>query len=309
MHPLIQKAFDQNNKCLTVHDYMMISNRVYYENTMALGPQGDFITAPEISSLFGDIIGLSLLDAWHAMGSPPVDLIELGPGRGLLMQDILRITRHDPHFHESLCLKFVDIHRAFTFDKPHRVFKSLEEALSPKPTLFVANEFFDALPIHQYIHKDTTKLERFVHLHEGKLSYSFDDDTIMETCPLGLSLINLMASHIHTWGGYGLIIDYGKEGMGSTLQAVKDHKQVHPLSNPGYQDLTAHVDFKALLEALTPWELEKHLETQRSFLVNRGLYVRLQQSPDLKTLKAIERLVGIDAMGLLFKVLWMTKAA
>lgn len=298
---------------------MALANKIYYQQGNAVGAEGDFITAPQLSSLFGEIIGLSLLDAWIRLGSPTsFDLIECGPGRGLLMEDILRITDGFKDFQQALSLKFIEINPLFCFEKHHKTFPDLKEALTQRPTFIVANEFFDALPIHQYLPQESTLIERRILYRSSHLIFSYEESPeIVEICPWGQKIFETIIDHLKHWGGAALIIDYGDASSpkGSTLQAVYRHKKTSPLQRPGRQDLTAHVNFEPFIryaERGGP-TLKWHFETQRSFLLSRGAYARAQQA--LKTMHqaekrdryqgALQRLVDPDAMGSLFKVLWV----
>lgn len=324
-HPKMASLFASSGNLLSVHDFMARSNEIYYGEGGGhpLGKEGDFITAPMISPVFGEIIGLSLLDAWQRLGSwPRFTLLELGPGQGTLMRDILTITKGYPLFHQAMDLVFLEINPDFSFPHPHQHFQTIETLkLEKQPVIMVANEFFDALPVRQWRQDQTgQEEERTVQWTDQGLRFSFPDEACeRETCPQGVAIFQKLVSHMAQWGGAGVILDYGDAGenrKGSTLQGVHRHQPCHPLDRPGYQDLTAWVAFDelmAVLDAHTP--ISHHYETQRSFLIHRGIWVRLQQilhgleNPQEQkdhTL-AVDRLIHPQGMGQLFKALWFEK--
>ena len=309
----------------------------YYIRQDPLGAAGDFITAPEVSQLFGELIGAWLADTWQRAGSPdPVHLVELGPGRGTLMSDILRVAAMRPTFRDALRVCLVEMSPALKARQETTLSASgidiawadrLDD-LPPGPILVVANEFFDALPVHQYVRTGGTWQERLIRsTDEGGLSFTTgptslatplaaEDGAILETCPVGEAILDEIAGRIGRNGGAALIIDYGYEGpaAGETLQAVHHHAFVDPLATPGEADLTAHVDFAALKKACVNHDVSCHGPiTQGDFLLALGLLERAGQlggDQDEKTRKAIsdavERLAGPDAMGQLFKVFAVT---
>ncbi|MFO1055769.1 MAG: SAM-dependent methyltransferase [Dongiaceae bacterium] len=271
---------------LTVADFMAEAlghpEHGYYRQGERLGAAGDFVTAPEISQMFGELIGLWLVDQWTRLGEPAaVRLAELGPGRGTLMADALRAARLRPAFLAALSLHLVESSRSLRAEQAARLAGLLPEGAAPAwheslaeipadgPLLLVANEFFDALPVHQLVRAGGGWRERGVGLDaEGRLCFALlpagpaaallppaaaaaaPEGAVLELCPAGLALAAAVARRVVGAGGAALIVDYGHAGgFGDTLQAVRRHRRVSPLDAPGETDLTAHVDFAALAAA------------------------------------------------------------
>jgi SAM-dependent MidA family methyltransferase len=241
----------------------------YYRNRPAIGARGDFTTAPEISQIFGELIGLWCATVWQQMGAPPrVNLIELGPGRGTLMRDALRAARLLPPFLEAVRLHFVESNDALieaqvagmpSDAKWHRDLARAEGDIEPGPTLLVANEFLDALPVAQLVASGGRWLTRTVGLDDaGRLRFetgkaapntphrrAADDSTIVEIGLGPAAVAEALARFAARAPLAALIIDYGyaSASSGDTLQAVADQAYVSPFHAPGETDLTAHVDF------------------------------------------------------------------
>jgi SAM-dependent MidA family methyltransferase len=249
----------------------------YYMTTDPFGTSGDFTTAPEISQMFGELIGLWAGSVWRQMGSPPnLQLVELGPGRGSMMQDALRAAHVMPEFRSAIAVHFVEIspvlearQRQFVggLGVPFTWHKSLND-VPEGPSIVLANEFFDALPVHQAVMCADGWHERVIKIDEdGKLRFTIARDPIPlfdQLLPRGL---RAQIGEIFEWRadqtalelgrrvkhseGAALVIDYGhaKSAPGDTLQAVGKHDYADPLLTPGLVDLTSHVDFQALAEA------------------------------------------------------------
>ncbi len=317
---------------ISVADYMAAClgdpEHGYYLHRDPLGRGGDFITAPEISQMFGELIGLWCVATWEAMGSPPqVVLAEFGPGRGTLMADALRAARVRPAFTAAASIHLVETSPALR-ERQRRAlaghavtWHADTTTLPPGPLLAIANEFFDALPIHQFVRSDNGWAERVIGLGpEGNLAFglrpaSLRQDApvgaVLEICPAATALVETLAQRLAASGGAVLALDYGhvEPGFGDTLQAVRAHRFDDPLAHPGEADLTAHVDFTALAEAAQAGgaAVPKAL-TQGEFLQRLGLAERaavLARGKDEATRRAIEaavqRLAGDDGMGRLFK--------
>lgn len=257
----------RNTGPISIAHYMAESNARYYDSRDPLGTAGDFITAPEISQMFGELVGLWLADMWIRAGKPePVHYVELGPGRGTLARDALATARRfglEPttHFVEaSLALKArqLDLHPQAQW---HR---DLASVPGDGPLLIVANEFLDALPVRQLIRTEQGWRERMVGLDGGRLvpvagTQPMDAavpparadapaGTIIETSPAAAATLYEASGRLAAQGGAALFIDYGycEPRFGSSLQAVRAHRMVDVFSAPGEADLTAHVDFSAL---------------------------------------------------------------
>lgn len=315
----------------------------YYAQSAVLGRSGDFVTAPEVSQMFGEMAGAWLLNAWQQAGKPaPITLLELGPGRGTLMTDILRVARLVPAFTETASIRLVErsdalqvAQREALTDSPLPVtwHTSVEEALAAaSPVLFIANEFFDALPIRQFVYTEEMWRERRLGLSDGgDLQFGLDrepafvaelrgageprDGFLKEVSPQARRIMEVLCTHIAEEGGAGLIIDYGYgEADGAdTLQAVRAHEKTEVLDALGTADLSAHVDFGALTESALDAGLDPApLQTQGEFLRACGIDQRAaflkEQSPDHAPdiEAALARLTGNEEMGELFKVLAVT---
>ncbi len=312
----------------------------YYMRKDPLGSKGDFITAPEISQIFGELLGAFLADVWLQLGSPsPCILLELGPGRGTLMADILRSTAKITGFHAALQVIMIETSPVLC-EKQQASLQHLHNnilwrtnlnQLPALPLLAVANEFFDALPIRQFIRTDIGLCERMISLdpqNPEKLAFSIqqmgirlvkggaysDDKEIVETCPAARVIMGQIASHIKKYHGAGIVIDYGYTGgsHGNSLQAVKNHG-FHPvLEDAGEADITAHVDFDALREILQENQVANYDVIPQGILLTRlGAEIRtrnlIQAAASGKQageiLNSINRLVSPLEMGTLFKAL------
>ncbi|MDA5557132.1 class I SAM-dependent methyltransferase [Shimia sp. MMG029] len=320
---------------MTVADFMgealLHPTLGYYTTRDPLGADGDFTTAPEISQMFGELIGLSLAQAWLDQGAPaPFTLAELGPGRGTLMADILRATRAAPGFHAAAQIHLIEA--SPTLRAKQRATLSAEvtwhdnlDTLPDQPLFLVANEFFDALPIRQYQRGAEGWHERLVAMRDGTLSFALGPelpqphlthrlkdtikDNIVETCPQAAAIADQIGTRIDNTGGVALVIDYGDwRAQGDTLQALQDHAFIDPLTAPGESDLTAHVDFEALAQAAPC--AHSHLTPQGVFLERLGITARAQALATQLTGAALDshiaahrRLTHPEEMGNLFKVL------
>lgn len=299
----------------------------YYITRDPLGVGGDFTTAPEISQLFGEMIGLCLADAWLRAGCPPFHLVELGPGRGTLMADLLRGTKNIAGFHEKMRLHLVETSPALRAKQ-----EALLEGYKPTwhsddntlpedaPLFIIANEFFDALPIRQIAMLNHKAVERTVGLDEnGALTYGLtdappsllsrrlDDGEIIEVSPLREAVMEKLSRRITTQGGIFLIIDYGEDSPkfgGDTFQAVHKHGYCNPLEHIGHADLTSHVDFYRLRSIARQYGCDTQgAVTQAAFLEGLGIRARAAMLQDDQIDSGLERLVDPRSMGVLFKVM------
>lgn len=304
----------------------------YYTTHEPFGTAGDFITAPEISQMFGELIGLALAQAWIDQGSPTsFTLAELGPGRGTLMVDALRATAQVPGFHDAAQIVLVEASARLQEIQAHSLsgynvsFTADAETLPDAPLYFVANEFFDALPVRQFVRTRTQWRERLVGLSDSGLSFglgpegrqpSLDhrlDDTqegdIVETSPQMAPICATLTSRIARFGGIGLAIDYGDwRSLGDTLQAMEKHSFADVLSSAGWADLTAHVDFETL--AASAVCAHSRLTTQGMFLERLGITDRARALAHNLTGEALDRHIAAhrrlthpEEMGNLFKAL------
>jgi len=262
---------------ITVAEYMaeclMHPEHGYYSTRDPFGVAGDFTTAPEISQMFGELVGLWLAQVWTDQGARGAfALAELGPGRGTLMADMLRATQAVPGFAAAAELHLVETSPTLrriqreTLAGHDVTWHERVETLPEAPHFLVANEFFDALPIRQFQRDAGGWRERVVGLLEGRLAMGLSDaapladldhrlrDTapgdIVEICPVAGPVLHGIAGRVERFGGAALIVDYGCwRSRGDTLQAVRNHRFESPLANPGEADLTAHVDFEVLARA------------------------------------------------------------
>jgi SAM-dependent MidA family methyltransferase len=309
----------------------------YYMTRDPFGAQGDFTTAPEISQMFGEMIGLWAAHLWQATGSPSrFALIEIGPGRGTLMADMLRATRIVPGFHAAAAVHLVEtspvlreIQAATLAGKAEPSWHERVETALEGPAIIVANELLDALPLDQFVMTDQGWRERLVGLDgEGRLAFGLaatasgeagpataPPGAILEQPLAALSLVSTVASHLARAGGGALFIDYGslQSGFGDTLQAMRRHAFVDPLDEPGEADLTVHVDFARMAQAALRAGAATHGPVrQADFLLALGLAERAEalsrkatpeQAASINS--AFDRLTerGATGMGNLFKVL------
>jgi SAM-dependent MidA family methyltransferase len=242
----------------------------YYMAREPFGAAGDFVTAPEISQMFGELIGLWAAEMWTRMGRPdPVRLVELGPGRGTLMADALRAARAMPGFREAIRVELVETSPALRARQHERLagsgvsveWRDRLEDVAPGPAIVIANEFFDALPVRHYVRAGDGWRERMVGLDEAgalafglapyaepKIGLPAPDGAVMEVSLVAQSVAAVLGRRLAEQGGAALVIDYGyaRSAFGETLQALRAHAYVDPLSNVGEADITAHVDFGAL---------------------------------------------------------------
>ncbi|SFS03846.1 class I SAM-dependent methyltransferase [Yoonia litorea] len=331
----ILKARIANHGPITVADYMaeclMHPTLGYYATRDPFGRKGDFITAPEISQMFGELLGLCLAQAWIHQGSPaPFALAELGPGRGTLMADMLRATKAVPGFHAAVEVHFIEasahLRELQAQAVPDAQWHSDIGSLPDLPLFLVANEFFDALPIRQFTRDGQGWRERVVGVDDNALVLGLSaaapiallehrledtkDGDLVEICSGLGPIIAEIGRLIDANGGAALIIDYGDwSSLGDTLQALKDHESCDPLAAPGEADLTAHVDFAEIARHAAPAKFSR-VTPQGMFLERLGITQRAQNlarglgGEALKShIAAHRRLTHPDEMGRLFKVI------
>ncbi len=303
----------------------------YYQSGDPFGAEGDFVTAPEVSQMFGELIGLWCVDTWRAMGAPPrFILVELGPGRGTLMRDALRAARLAPDFLGAAELHLVEtspVLRARQADMlaDHRPsWHALVEDVPDGPMLLVANEFFDALPVRQFVLSDKGWEERRVAIRDDCFAFVvgppvFDMPwppsvlgAIREISPEALAYATWLGRRLGQQGGAALLIDYGyrDSACGDTLQALKAHHRRDVLHEPGEADITAHVDFAALAQAASGAGARVYGPVEQGFFLRAlGIEKRatrlMEASPAHAAMVAagLRRLTDPDAMGSLFKAM------
>lgn len=313
----------------------------YYMTRDPLGAEGDFVTSPEISQMFGELLGLWSAETWALCGSPhPARLVELGPGRGTLMADALRAARVAHDFFADLEVTMVETSPALT-ERQKRMLEGAERAVSwvetveripPGAPIILANEFFDALPVRHYVKTARGWCERQVGFVDGRfvfgaapepepyLSLDAPDGAIVEVGAIGQRIMTNLAARIVQHGGALLVVDYGhmRTELGETLQALRDHSFVDPLESPGEADLTTHIDFAGLARAAKAAGARVHGPvTQGFFLRQIGVEQRAQallRNASPEQTKEIERsLVRLVSeqqetdMGRLFKAMAVTQ--
>lgn len=332
---------------ISVSDYMAIClfdpEQGYYTTRQPFGAAGDFTTAPEVSQMFGELVAVWLYAAWQAAGRPasPV-LAEIGPGRGTLMKDMLRVLKRlDPAFIAGASLALIetsprlrDVQKATLGQSGVEIaWHDSVATLPPAPLFIVGNELFDAIPTRQFVKLGDAWHERLVGLDDqGDLAFvagpatiepallpneaaAAPEGAIFEFAPARSATMEQIGERIAASGGAGLFLDYGHlaPGIGDTLQALRRHRYEDVLASPGEADLTSHVDFAALAAAARAHGLAAQCATQGTFLLAMGLLERagnLGASADEagreKIRSEVERIAGPDAMGELFKVLAVT---
>ena len=294
---------------ITLEAYMEACNAYYYATRDPIGLRGDFTTAPEISQMFGEMIGAALADCWKRAGAPQGAIYaELGPGRGTLAADALRVLKSASFAGEVHLVEASPVLKGMQQKAvPNAIFHDKIEGLPARPLLLVANEFLDALPIRQHV----GGFERHILVKGGGLAFDRDGE-IIESSPARDDAVKAVATCISAKGGAAIVIDYGHEftAPGDTLQAVRHHQHAPLLASPGEQDLTSHVDFEALGRiAGEAGALVTKLMGQGEWLKKLGIEARASmleranpdRSADVRT--ALERLTADSQMGSLFKVI------
>lgn len=315
-----------------MHACLHDPNHGYYATRPALGETGDFITAPLISQMFGEMIGLWALSVWRSLGRPAVfRLVEAGPGDGTLISDILRATKLDPAFGEAADLWLIETSTPLR----RRQMQVLSQAGYPAnwaagltlvpvgaPMILIANELLDCLPARQFVRTPLGWAERMVGVVDGKLAYGLTvsplpgarpapEGSVLEVSPAQEAFGALVAERLVTDGGAALLIDYGRAepGLGDTLQALSHHTRVDPLTSAGEADLTVHADFPSVAAAAQAQGAASALTTQAAFLNRMGVIERAQTLCKVRPDRAetierqLYRLIDADQMGELFKAL------
>ncbi len=325
---------------ITVGEYMTLAlghpQWGYYMSREPFGAQGDFTTAPEVSQLFGEMLGVWAMTTWEKMGKPEnVQLVELGPGRGTLMRDMLRAFHVMPDFKPQVHLvefspRLKQI-QSETLAGHSVVWHEHFEDLPDAPSIIVANEFFDALPIEQAVFHDGNWFQRVIVAHDGDLIFSLGkplqglyvenpkNGDIYEYAPLATMMMEEICAFLNRNKGALLAVDYGDDvpldkRIGETLQALHDKKPSDVLAHIGASDLTAHVAFASLAGIAAEMGCTPQpLAPQGAFLTRMGIGLRAEkliekadaaQAEEIRA--ALNRLAGETEMGMLFKVLQVT---
>ncbi|MBB5519998.1 class I SAM-dependent methyltransferase [Amphiplicatus metriothermophilus] len=338
-------ALIRANGPITVADYMADAlghpHEGYYMRAAPIGAAGDFTTAPEISQIFGELIGLWLVQSWLDIGQPATfNLVELGPGRGVLMVDILRAASVRPAFLDAATLWLVETSGRLRHEQQQRLRSFRPRPLwadefadiPPDPTLIVANELFDCLPVRQFERAGAGWRERLIGVAPDGEALAFvhaktppppeidlpsaeetPEGAIFEICEPGRALAAEIAAFLVENGGRALIIDYGHiaSGLGDTLQAVRRHRYWPVLASPGLADITAHVDFEALSRAaLDAGAAVWGPVPQGTFLDRLGLALRVERLCAGKTAEealairqGAHRIAAPEQMGEVFKAM------
>lgn len=330
---------------MTVADWMQACladpDHGYYMTRDPLGRKGDFITSPEISQMFGELLGLWAAVVWQQIGQPQrFNLIELGPGRGTLMSDALRAAGGVPAFIDAVQVHMVEtspVLKQRQQDALRNVAVPIDwhetlDGIPSGPSVALANEFLDALPVRQLIRADGRWCERMVGLSGDGFSFEVGspvedapvsaasrdapEGSIFEVSPAVADVTEALATRLADSGGAALLIDYGhdRSGLGETLQAIKGHEYANPLTLPGECDLTAHVDFAAVAAAAAKSGARAWGPVGQGELLERlGIGARaaqLLQGADPRQAEQIgtarHRLTAPNAMGRLFKALAIT---
>ena len=318
-------------------DCLLSPKKGYYNLENTLGNKGDFITAPEISQIFGELIGLSFVDYWHQCKKPKSPIItDLGGGKGTMLDDCLRaISKVDKNLRKFIQPTFVESSNTFIKKQKKIIpdsnsFGDINEIPNGFLMLY-ANEFFDALPIHQFIKINNNWHERLIDLdlnnnlefiadnkpslYEKILPKNLQNNEIIEFSPAAIQIVSSLTKRVLATGGIILIIDYAlsdKDTYGS-LQAVKDHKYIDPLINPGNSDLSSKVNFSILTKVAEELNAKVHGPIKQNVLLkNLGIELRceqlIQNNPDKKTsiIDSYNRLTANSAMGELFEAMAIT---
>lgn len=316
----------------------------YYPTRDPLGSEGDFITAPEISQMFGECLGLWVVQSWHDLGKPKrFNLVELGPGRGVMMADMLKAVALEPDCHKAVNVVLVEASAALQAVQARSLGASGVQvswvdqlsAIDDAPCLIIGNEFLDCLPIRQFVFAQGGWSERRVGVSDGRLRFETDgraaadsvmdsfpgthplptDGDLIEICPAIAQITDHLKDRFARSPGRALFIDYGPDTteFGDTLQALKRHEKVGVFSAPGDTDLTARVDFAALKKLAEESGLQTHGPvTQRAILSRLGIEMRavaLLRGNDAarpKLLRQLHRLTDDDEMGRLFKAVCLS---
>ena len=310
----------------------------YYSKQNSIGKQGDFITGPEISQMYGELIGVFLTECWRINNDgAPVNLVDLGGGNGTMMKDSLRtIKKIEPNFYKTINTFFIEtsplLQRKQKASVPTSIFLDNLDKLPPGNTFFTANEFLDCLPVHQFIKVGNKWHERLIDINKHDvfifvlsnepskydffLAKNYEEGEITEISFNLIQTVNNIAKIINKYGSLALIIDYAyqdKEPYG-TLQAIKNHKKIDPLEDPENSDISCKVNFELVSKiAKEAGSVVNGPISQNKFFQNLGIHIRSEQlinnNPSKKSQITSEknRLISKEGMGNLFKVMTINK--
>jgi NADH dehydrogenase [ubiquinone] 1 alpha subcomplex assembly factor 7 len=344
----IIKKIIEFNKPINIEKYIQLclnDDFGYYNNSIAIGKKGDFITSPEISQLFGEILGLFIYFFWDKNINEKFNFVELGPGRGTLLIDILNITKSYNHFSKSATIHLIEQNKLLIAEQKKNLKKikiyskdikwlKLFNIYNKQPTIIFANEFFDCLPIRQFFKKNIDWYEKMIFFNKDSECLQFMNKKITDNLTLSklsefkktetLEISNSrdkyfsrICKHIDLVGGMIILIDYGYFDQPNyfTLQSLYNNKKTNILDDVGSQDITSLVDFKKLIFIAKSNNLNVDIFcTQREFFLQYGIkerakIVNLNSSRDQKKIinDGVERIINNNKMGSLFKVLVVSK--
>ncbi len=323
----------KNHGPLTIDRIIQISSNYYYSNFDSIGEKSDFITAPEISQMFGEIVAIYLIDTWYRKFNKPLTLVELGPGNGTMMHDILRTAKQFKNFYSNIKEVALIETSPYLVNKQKSRLKDFNnlnitwytniDHVKGDNYLIIANEFFDALPIKQFYYKDNKIFEVVISLSDNKLIYGlienssnlitnshFKNSQFIEISDYRKKYTDHISKKISNDKSIALIIDYGylKNPNKSTLQAVKNHKKVNLLDNIGYADITSLVNFTDIKNDFIKNNISSNILDQSEFLTKNGIIERAESLIKSRASREkinfqLNKLIANDEMGTLFKVL------
>ena len=344
----IYKKLTKNKKPISIEKFITISlydEDGYYSNSNSIGRNGDFVTSPEISQLFGEILGLYILNFWQSNIKQKFNLVELGPGKGTLLLDIIKITKKFHAFNKSMNIKLIeknirlvkkqkDNFNDFKLDIRKISWSKDFVQRYKEPIIIIANEFFDCLPVKQFYKKNNIWFEKMVKYdHDNKyfklIDFKINNKNILKNietyAPSNLLEISKsrekyfskICKKIYEVGGMIMTIDYGyfDKPNNFSLQSVYNNKRSNVLNNIGSQDITSLVDFKSLISIAKLYSLKiDTFSTQRDFLIKHGIHERADKI--IKTcnkkqekiiINGLNRIIAKENMGSIFKVLIISK--
>ena len=305
---LFIKEIINNNQGIRIDEFIsnaLFKKNSYYSIKNPIGSKGDFITSPEISQMFGEILGAYILNFWINNIKSEFNLIELGPGKGTLLNDLLRTTKLNKKFNFLVNIILIENNKKLIQIQKKNILKLKTNDIiwlkkfnikSKLPSIIVGNEFFDCLPIRQF-YKNSKWLEKLIINNKTKKIISFIDEEVKdkkllkklekyEDCGVAeiskerSILFKKLCKHIYLNDGLIILIDYGYKNpiKNFTLQSTYNHKKTHLFDNLGLQDITSHVDFNELINIAKEFNLKAiSYMTQRNFLISNGIFIRKEK--------------------------------